>query len=104
MNPSRTFVLRPVATALLMVAVLVIGLASYTTLPVSALPEADYPTIQVQTFYPGASPDVMANLVTAPLERQFGEMPSLKRMASNSSGGASVITLQFNLNMSLDVA
>ena len=104
MNPSRTFVLRPVATALLMVAVLVIGLASYTTLPVSALPEADYPTIQVQTFYPGASPQVMSSAVTAPLERQFGQVAGLTQMTSTSSDGSSVIVLQFNLNLNIDVA
>src|SRR5581483_2456819 len=104
MNPSRPFIMRPVATSLLMAAILLAGLVAFRFLSLSALPEVDYPTIQVQTFYPGASPDVMANLVTAPLERQFGEMPSLKRMSSTSSGGASVITLQFNLNLSLDVA
>jgi len=96
--------MRPVATSLLMAAIMLAGIVAFKFLSLSALPEVDYPTIQVQTFYPGASPDVMANLVTAPLERQFGEMPSLKRMSSNSSGGASTITLQFNLNLSLDVA
>src|SRR5271154_4718275 len=104
MSPSRPFIMRPVATSLLMAAILLAGAVAFKFLSLSALPEVDYPTIQVSTFYPGASPDVMANLVTAPLERQFGEMPSLKRMSSNSSGGASVITLQFNLNLSLDVA
>ncbi len=104
MNPSRIFVLRPVATALLMVAILVIGLASYTTLPVSALPEADYPTIQVQTFYPGASPQVMSSAVTAPLERQFGQVAGLSQMTSTSSDGSSVIVLQFALNLNIDVA
>ena len=104
MNPSRTFVLRPVATALLMVAILVVGLASYTTLPVSALPEADYPTIQVQTFYPGASPQVMSSAVTAPLERQFGQVAGLTQMTSTSSDGSSVIVLQFALNLNIDVA
>jgi multidrug efflux pump len=104
MSPSRPFIMRPVATSLLMAAIMLAGIVAFKFLSLSALPEVDYPTIQVQTFYPGASPDVMANLVTAPLERQFGEMPSLKRMSSNSSGGASVITLQFNLNLSLDVA
>jgi multidrug efflux pump len=104
MNPSRPFIMRPVATSLLMAAIMLAGIVAFHFLSLSALPEVDYPTIQVQTFYPGASPDVMANLVTAPLERQFGEMPSLKRMSSNSSGGASVITLQFDLNLSLDVA
>jgi multidrug efflux pump len=96
--------MRPVATSLLMAAILLAGIVAFRFLSLSALPEVDYPTIQVQTFYPGASPDVMANLVTAPLERQFGEMPGLKRMSSNSSGGASVITLQFNLTLPLDVA
>ena len=104
MNPSRSFVLRPVATSLLMVAILVIGLASYTTLPVSALPEADYPTIQVQTFYPGASPQVMSSAVTAPLERQFGQVAGLSQMTSTSSDGSSVIVLQFALNLNIDVA
>ncbi len=104
MNPSRTFVLRPVATALLMVAILVVGLAAYTTLPVSALPEADYPTIQVQTFYPGASPQVMSSAVTAPLERQFGQVAGLTQMTSTSSDGSSVVVLQFALNLNIDVA
>ena len=104
MNPSRPFILRPVATSLFMAAILLAGFVSFKFLPLSALPEVDYPTIQVQTFYPGASPDVMATTVTAPLERQLGEMADLKRMSSVSSGGASVITLQFNLDLSLDVA
>src|SRR5512142_1778520 len=104
MNPSRTFILRPVATTLLMAAILLAGAVAYNQLPVSALPQVDYPTIQVLTFFPGASPDVMASSVTAPLERQFGQMPGLKQMSSNSSGGASVITLQFSLALSLDVA
>ncbi|HEY2662289.1 MAG TPA: multidrug efflux RND transporter permease subunit [Caulobacteraceae bacterium] len=104
MNPSRPFIMRPVATSLLMAAILLAGFVSFRFLPLSALPEVDYPTIQVQTFYPGASPDVMATTVTAPLERQLGEMADLKRMSSVSSGGASVITLQFNLDLSLDVA
>ena len=104
MNPSRIFILRPVATTLLMVAILLAGAVAYHQLPVSALPQVDYPTIQVLTFFPGASPDVMASSVTAPLERQFGQMPGLKQMTSNSSGGSSVITLQFSLNLSLDVA
>ena len=104
MNPSRLFILRPVATSLLMVAILLSGIFAYQKLPLSALPEVDYPTIQVVTFYPGASPDVMTSSVTAPLERQFGQMPGLKQMSSTSSGGASVITLQFNLELSLDVA
>jgi len=104
MNPSRLFILRPVATALMMVAVLLAGLIAYRVLPISALPEIDYPTIQVVTLYPGASPDVMTSSVTAPLERQFGQMPGLNQMSSTSSGGASVITLQFSLDLSLDVA
>ena len=104
MNLSRIFILRPVATSLLMVAILISGLLAYRELPLSALPEVDYPTIQVLTFYPGASPEVMTSSVTAPLERQFGQMPGLRQMASTSSGGASVITLQFNLDMALDVA
>ncbi len=104
MSPSRPFILRPVATALLMVAILLVGLVGYTQLPVSALPEVDYPTIQVLTFYPGASPDVIATTVTAPLERQFGELQGLSQMTSTSSGGTSVIVMQFNLSMSIDVA
>jgi multidrug efflux pump len=104
MNPSRLFILRPVGTSLLMAAILLVGIVSYRFLPLSALPEVDYPTIQVQTFYPGASPEVMTSSVTAPLERQFGEMPGLNQMASTSSGGASVITLQFSLSLSLDIA
>ncbi len=104
MNPSRPFILRPVATSLLMVAILLSGALAYRLLPLSALPEVDYPTIQVVTFYPGASPDVMTSSVTAPLERQFGQMPGLKQMSSTSSGGASVITLQFSLDLGLDVA
>ncbi|HEX4300130.1 MAG TPA: MdtB/MuxB family multidrug efflux RND transporter permease subunit [Gammaproteobacteria bacterium] len=104
MSPSSPFILRPVATSLLMAAVLLAGVIAYQFLPVSALPEVDYPTIEVQTFYPGASPDVMATSVTAPLERQFGQMPSLNQMSSVSSGGASVITLQFDLNLTLDIA
>ena len=104
MNPSRIFILRPVATSLLMVAILLAGLVAYRVLPISALPEVDYPTIQVTTLYPGASPDVMTSSITAPLERQFGQMPGLNQMSSASSGGASVITLQFSLALSLDVA
>ncbi len=104
MNPSRLFILRPVATSLLMVAILLAGLVGYRLLPLSALPEVDYPTIQVTTLYPGASPEVMTSSVTAPLERQFGQMPGLKQMSSASSGGASVITLQFELALALDVA
>jgi multidrug efflux pump len=104
MNPSRTFILRPVATTMLMVGILLAGAVGYTQLPVSALPEVDYPIIQVTTFYPGASPDVMASSVTAPLERQFGQVPGLQQMTSTSSDGSSVITLQFNLSLSIDVA
>ena len=104
MNPSRLFILRPVATALLMIAILLAGTVAYRQLPVSALPQVDYPTIQVLTFYPGASPDVMASSVTAPLERQFGQMPGLNQMTSTSSSGSSVIILQFSLDLSLDVA
>src|SRR5665647_368869 len=104
MNPSRIFILRPVATTLLMAAILLAGAVAYHQLPVSALPQVDYPTIQVLSFFPGASPDVMASSVTAPLERQFGQMPGLKQMTSNSSGGSSVIILQFSLQISLDVA
>src|SRR3978361_740003 len=104
MNPSRPFIMRPVATALLRVAIVLAGLVGFHLLPLSALPEVDYPTIQVQTVYPGASPDVMAQTVTAPLERQFGQMSGLDRMSSNSSAGASVITLQFGLGETLDVA
>ena len=104
MSPSRIFILRPIATSLLMVGVLLAGLVAFRELPVSALPEVDYPTIQVTTFYPGASPDVMASSVTAPLERQFGQIPGLQQMTSTSSDGSSVITLQFNLSLSIDVA
>ncbi len=104
MSPSRPFILRPVATALLMAAILLVGLVGYTQLPVSALPEVDYPTIQVLTFYPGASPTVMATTVTAPLERQFGELQGLSQMTSTSSGGTSVIVLQFNLSLNIDIA
>lgn len=104
MNPSRLFILRPVATTLLMIAILLSGILAYRMLPLSALPEVDYPTIQVVTLYPGASPDVVTSSITAPLERQFGQMPGLNQMSSTSSGGASVITLQFVLNMGLDVA
>jgi multidrug efflux pump len=104
MSPSRIFILRPVGTSLLMLAILLVGIVAYGFLPLSALPEVDYPTIQVQTFYPGASPEVMTSAVTAPLEVQFGQMPGLNQMSSTSSGGSSVITLQFSLNLSLDVA
>jgi len=103
MNPSRLFILRPVATSLLMVAVMLVGIVAYRQLPVSALPEVDYPTIQVMTFYPGAAPDVMASSVTAPLERQFGQVPGLNQMTSTSSFGSSLITLQFALDQNIDV-
>src|SRR5665213_655382 len=104
MSPSRPFILRPVATTLLMAAMLLVGIVAFFFLPVSALPEVDYPTIQVETFYPGASPEVMTSSVTSPLEVQFGQMPSLNQMFSTSSAGASVITLQFGLDISLDIA
>ncbi len=104
MSPSRIFILRPVATTLLMVAILLVGIVAYRLLPISALPQVDYPTIQVSTFYPGASPEVMTTAVTAPLERQFGEMPGLSQMSSISSAGAAVTTLQFGLDIRLDVA
>jgi multidrug efflux pump len=104
LSPSRPFILRPVATSLLMAAILLVGIVSYTQLPVSALPEVDYPTIQVLTFYPGASPQVVATTVTAPLERQFGQLQGLSQMTSSSSGGTSVIVLQFNLSVNIDVA
>jgi len=104
LNPSRLFIERPVATSLLMLAILLAGLLAYRLLPIASLPEVDYPTIQVTTLYPGASPDVMTSSVTAPLERQFGQMPGLAQMSSTSSGGASVITLRFDLDLSLDIA
>ncbi|HEX4485947.1 MAG TPA: multidrug efflux RND transporter permease subunit [Terriglobales bacterium] len=104
MSPSRLFILRPVATSLLMIGMLLIGIVAYRQLPVSALPEVDYPTIQVMTFYPGANPDVMASAVTSPMERQFGQVPGLSQMTSTSSFGSSVITLQFNLDQNIDVA
>ncbi len=104
MNPSGPFIQRPVATSLLMAAILLVGIVAYTQLPVSALPEVDYPTIQVLTFYPGASPDVMATTVTAPLERQFGQLQGLSQMTSTSSGGSSVIVLQFALSLNIDIA
>jgi multidrug efflux pump len=104
MNISQPFIVRPVATTLLMFAIVMVGVVAYLFLPLSALPEVDYPTIQVQTFYPGASPEVMTTSVTSPLERQFGQMPGLNQMSSISSGGASVITLQFDLDLSLDIA
>ncbi|HEV2711251.1 MAG TPA: efflux RND transporter permease subunit [Edaphobacter sp.] len=104
MSPSRPFILRPVATSLLMAAILLVGIVGYTQLPVSALPEVNYPTIQVVTFYPGASPEVVATTVTAPLERQFGQLQGLSQMTSSSSGGNSVIVLQFSLDLNIDVA
>src|SRR6201982_2436375 len=104
MSPSRPFILRPVATSLLMLAIVLAGIVGFKFLPLSALPQVDYPTIQVQTSYPGASPEVMSQTVTAPLERQFGQMADLNRMSSISSAGFSVVTLQFNLDLSLDVA
>src|ERR1700754_2532546 len=104
MNPSAPFIQRPVATSLLMIAIMLVGFMGYLSLPLSALPEVDYPTIQVQTFLPGASPDVMTTSVTAPLERQFGEMPGLRQMTSTSSAGASIVTLQFDLSLGLDIA
>jgi multidrug efflux pump len=104
LSPSTPFILRPVATALLMAAILLVGIVSYTQLPVSALPQVDYPTIQVLTFYPGASPDVVATTVTAPLERQFGQLQGLSQMTSSSSGATSVIVLQFNLSLNIDIA
>src|SRR5262249_20194123 len=104
MNPSRPFILRPIATSLLMAGLLLIGAVAYKQLPVSALPEVDYPTIQVVTFYPGASPDVVASSITTPMERQFGQVPGLNQMTSTSSDGSSVITLQFSLDLNIDVA
>src|SRR5258706_4424200 len=104
MNPSRIFILRPVATSLLMVGLLLVGVAAYRQLSVSALPEVDYPTIQILTFYPGASPEVIGSSVTTPLERQFGQLPGLNQMTSTSSFGSSIVVLQFNLDESMDVA
>src|ERR1700676_1038261 len=104
MNLSRPFILRPVATTLLMLAILMVGFVAYRQLPVSALPQVDYPTIQVQTFYPGASPDVTASSITAPLERQFGQIPGLNQMTSTSSYGSSIVTLQFVLDLNIDIA
>ena len=104
MNPSRPFILRPVATSLFMAAILLAGIIGYHVLPISALPQVDYPTIQVVTLYPGASPDVVTSSITAPMERQFGQMPGLNQMSSTSSGGASVITLQFSLSLNIDIA
>src|ERR1700749_4500180 len=104
MSPSRPFIMRPVATSLFMAAVFLAGAIAFRVLPLAALPGEDYPTIQVQTSYPGGSPEVMSQTVTAPLERQFGQMADLNRMSSISSGGFSVITLQFNLDLNLDGA
>ena len=104
MSPSRPFILRPVATTLLMIGILLVGFVAYRQLPISALPQVDYPTIQVLTFYPGASPDVMTSSVTAPLERQFGQIPGLNQMTSTSSFGSSIVTLQFVLDLNIDVA
>src|SRR5437660_760111 len=104
MSPSRLFILRPIATSLLTAAVLLAGMVAYFQLPISALPQVDYPTIQILTFYPGASPDVMASSVTTPLERQFGQLPGLSQMTSTSAFGASLITLQFILDLNIDVA
>src|ERR1700683_5221912 len=104
MNPSRPFILRPVATSLLMAAILLAGIVAYRQLPVSALQEVDYTTLEAVTFYSGASPEVMTTSVTAPLERQFGQVPGLNQMTSSSSNGCSVITLQFTLDLNIDVA
>src|SRR3569832_420847 len=104
MSPSRPFILRPVATSLLMVASVLAGIVGFKFLPLAALPEVDYPTTQVQTLYPGGSPEVMAQTVTAPLERQFGQMPGLARMSSTSAAGVSIVTLQFSLGLQLDIA
>ncbi len=104
MSPSRIFILRPVATSLMMAGVVLVGFAAFRQLPVSALPQVDYPTIQVQTFYPGASPEVMTSSITAPLEKQFGQVPGLSQMTSVSSFGSSLITLQFSLDLNIDIA
>ncbi len=104
MSPSRIFILRPVATSLMMAGVVLVGIVAFRQLPVSALPQVDYPTMQVQTFYPGAGPEVMTSAVTAPLEKQFGQVPGLTQMTSISSFGSSLITLQFSLDLSIDVA
>src|SRR4051795_9328735 len=103
-GPSRLFIIRPVATTLLMIGLLLVGIVAYRQLPVSALPQVDYPTIQVTTFYPGAGPEVMASSVTAPMERQFGQLAGLSQMTSTSSFGSSVVTLQFNLETNIDIA
>src|SRR6476659_10448390 len=104
MSPSRPFILRPVATSLLMVAIVLAGIVGFRFLPLAALPQVDYPTIQVQTLYPGASPEVMSRTVTAPLEKQFGQMSGLQRISSTSAAGVSIITLQFGLGIALDSA
>src|SRR6202142_3918178 len=104
MNPSQTFIIRPVAPSLMMAGVVLGGAVAFQQLPVSALPQVDYPTMQIQTFYPGASPEVVTSSVTAPLEKQFGQVPGLNQMTSISSFGSSLITLQFTLNLSIDVA
>src|SRR5437764_14183579 len=104
MSPSRLFILRPVATSLLMIGVLLVGIVAYRQLPVSALPEVDYPTIQVMTFYPGADPTVMGSSVTAPFGRQCGQVPGLSQLTSTRSLGSSIITLQFNLDQNIDIA
>src|SRR5579862_6690357 len=104
MSPSRTFILRPVATSLMMLGVVLVGIVAFRQLPVSALPQVDYPTIQIQTFYPGAGPEVMTSAVTAPLEKQFGQLPGMTQMTSISSFGSSLITLQFSLDLSIDIA
>src|SRR5437879_5432953 len=104
MSPSKIFIERPVATALLMAGVVLVGWVAFRQLPISALPQVDYPIIQIQTFYPGGSPEVMTSSVTAPLEKQFGQIPGLTQMTSISSFGSSLITLQFNLNLAIDIA
>src|SRR3954464_693287 len=104
MNPSRIFIERPVATSLLMLGILLVGILAYRQLPVSALPQVDYPIIQITTFYPGASPEVMASAVTTPLERQMGQLPGLNQMTSTSSTGSSIVVLQFTLNENIDIA
>src|SRR4029077_20337641 len=103
-SPSRIFILRPVATSLMMAGVVLVGFVAFRQLPVSALPQVDYPTMQIQTFYPGASPEVVTSSITAPLEKQFGQVPGLTQMTSISSFGSSLITLQFSLDLSIDVA
>jgi multidrug efflux pump len=104
MNPSRIFIERPVGTSLLMVAIILVGVIAYRFLPLAALPQVDYPTIRVLTLYPGAGPEVMTSSITAPLERQFGQMPGLNQMTSTSSAGASSVTLQFELTLGIDIA